>query len=60
MYKTIQLFTSVAAMFYQGGIKVNQLSTFLGHSDTRTTFHYIRQQKADEETVNIMTDILDV
>ena len=49
----------MATMFYEGGIKVNQLSTFLGHSDTRTTFHYIRQQKADEETTALMTGILD-
>lgn len=55
-----QIRFTMATMFYEGGVKVNQLSTFLGHSDTRTTFHYIRQQKADEETANLMTDILDV
>ncbi len=54
-----QIRFTMATMFYEGGIKVNQLSTFLGHSDTRTTFHYIRQQKADEETTALMTGILD-
>lgn len=55
-----QIRFTMATMFYEGGIKVNQLSTFLGHSETRTTFHYIRQQKADEQTTSLMTDILDV
>lgn len=40
--------------------KVNQLSTFPGHSDTKTTYHYVRQQKATERTAELMTDILDV
>lgn len=55
-----QIRFTMATMFYEGGIKVNQLSTFLGHSDTKTTFHYIRQQKATEKTAELMTDILDV
>lgn len=50
----------MATMFYDGGIKVNQLSNFLGHSDTQTTFHYIRQQQANEKTADLMKDILDM
>ena len=55
-----QIRFTMATMFYEGGVKVNQLSTLLGHSDTRTTFHYIRQQKANEETSHIMENILEV
>ena len=55
-----QIRFTMGTMFYEGGVKVNQLSTFLGHSDTKTTFHYIRQQKATERTAELMTDILDV
>lgn len=55
-----QIRFTMATMFYDGGIKVNELSNFLGHSDTKTTFHYIRQQQATEKTANLMKDILDV
>lgn len=55
-----QIRFTMATKFYEGGIKVNQLSTFLGHSDTRTTFHYIRQKGADRQANEIMTQILDV
>ena len=55
-----QIRFTMATMFYDGGIKVNQLSNFLGHSDTQTTFHYIRQQQANEKTADLMKDILDM
>lgn len=55
-----QIRFTMATTLYEGGVKINQLSTFLGHSDTRTTFHYIRQKKADGQTSQIMTDILDI
>jgi len=55
-----QIRFTMATTLYEGGLKINQLSTFLGHSDTRTTFHYIRQKKADEQARQIMTDILDI
>lgn len=55
-----QIRFTMATTLYEGGVKINQLSTFLGHSDTRTTFHYIRQKKADEQASQIMTDILDI
>lgn len=55
-----QIRFTMATTLYEGGVKINQLSTFLGHSDTRTTFHYIRQKKADEHASQIMTDILDI
>lgn len=49
-------FTS-ATMMLEGGISVNQISTFLGHSNTQTTFHYIRQRKADQKTADLMQNI---
>lgn len=55
-----QIRFTMATTFYEGGIKINQLSSFLGHSDTKTTFHYIRQKKADAQAGTIMENILDV
>ena len=55
-----QIRFTMATTLYEGGVKINQLSTFLGHSDTRTTFHYIRQKKADQQTSQLMCEILKV
>ena len=52
-----QIRFTVATMMLEGGIKINQISTFLGHSNTQTTFHYIRQRKADHETIGLMENI---
>lgn len=55
-----QIRFTVATMLYEAGVPLNQLSTMLGHSDTRTTFHYIRQQTSKKETYDIMKNVLDV
>lgn len=55
-----QIRFTMATTLYEGGVKINQLSTFLGHSDTKTTFHYIRQKKADQQTSQLMCEILKV
>jgi integrase len=54
-----QIRFTTATMFYQAGVPVNQLSSLLGHSDTATTWHYIRQSRADGDTLEIMKSVLD-
>ena len=44
---------------YEAGVPLNQLSTMLGHSETRTTLHYIRQQSVDPKSSTIMINTLD-
>ncbi|MBS6420516.1 MAG: tyrosine-type recombinase/integrase [Limosilactobacillus reuteri] len=55
-----QIRFTTATKLYESGMPVNQLSNLLGHSDTRTTFHYIRQKKADPKAASIMVNALDV
>ena len=55
-----QIRFTTATRLYEGGMQINQLSTLLGHSEVQTTFHYIRQRKADEHSTAIMANILDV
>lgn len=54
-----QIRFTVATMLFQNGVPITQLSALLGHSDTNTTWHYIRQIKPDDTTVTIMTSVLD-
>lgn len=54
-----QIRFTVATKLHEGGVPLNQLSTMLGHADTRTTFHYIRQQKVSSETNGLMVKLLD-
>lgn len=55
-----QIRFSVATMLYESGqIPITQLSIMLGHSNTNTTWHYIRQSKPDNTTLQTMCSILD-
>lgn len=49
-----QIRFTVATLLYEAGIPINQISAMLGHSETRTTMHYIRQQVADSKSRTIM------
>lgn len=49
-------FTSATAL-YQSGIDITQISTLLGHSDTATTWHYIRKNKPTERTEEKMLEL---
>ncbi|MFI3214919.1 MAG: site-specific integrase [Eubacteriales bacterium] len=53
-----QIHFTVATMLYENGLTVNELSPLLGHSDTRTTWHYIRQKRPDENTTRKMLQAL--
>ena len=50
---------TITTMLYEAGVPLNQLSTMLGHSETRTTLHYIRQQSVDPKSSTIMINTLD-
>lgn len=54
-----QIRFTVATMLYENGIPITQLSHLLGHSDTNTTWHYIRQSKPDHLTLETMQSVLD-
>lgn len=54
-----QIRFTVATMLYENGIPITQLSHLLGHSDTNTTWHYIRQSKPDNATLEAMQAALD-
>ena len=53
-----QIRFTTSTMLYEAGMDITHLSTLLGHSDTRTTFHYIRQQQADAKTFELMNHVL--
>lgn len=55
-----QIRFTIATMLYEAGVPLNQLSTMLGHSETRTTLHYIRQQSVDSKSSTIMINTLDM
>lgn len=54
-----QIRFTVATMLYENGVPITQLSHLLGHSDTNTTWHYIRQSKPDNATMETMQSVLD-
>ena len=54
-----QIRFTITTMLYEAGVPLNQLSTMLGHSETRTTLHYIRQQSVDPKSSTIMINTLD-
>lgn len=54
-----QIRFTVATMLYENGIPITQLSYLLGHSDTNTTWHYIRQSAPDTVTLERMKSVLD-
>ena len=47
-----------AALLYDAGVPVEQLSPMMGHSNTATTLHYIRKKKPTEATSQIVRDVL--
>ena len=47
-----------AALLYDAGVPVEQISPMLGHSNTATTLHYIRKKKPTEATSQIVRDVL--
>lgn len=55
-----QIRFTVATLLYEAGIPINQISAMLGHSETRATMHYIRQQVADSKSRTIMSNLLDI
>lgn len=54
-----QIRFTVATMLYENNVPITQLSLLLGHSDTNTTWHYIRQSKPDQTTLETMKAALD-
>ena len=54
-----QIRFTITTMLYEAGVPLNQLSTMLGHSETRTTLHDIRQQSVDPKSSTIMINTLD-
>lgn len=54
-----QIRFTVATMLYENGVPITQLSHLLGHSDTNTTWHYVRQSKPDNSTMQTMQAVLD-
>lgn len=54
-----QIRFTVATMLYEKKVPITQLSSLLGHSDTNTTWHYIRKTKPDKMTLEIMKSALD-
>lgn len=54
-----QIRFTMATLLASEGVPVTEISTMLGHSDTATTYHYIRQQQVRPETAQQMQNILD-
>lgn len=49
-------FTS-ATNLYHSGINITEISTLLGHSDTATTWHYIRKNEPSKDTEEKMLEL---
>lgn len=49
---------TVATMLFDAGVTTSQLSTYLGHGDVQTTFHYVCQQDLNQESSNIIKNVL--
>lgn len=49
-------FTS-ATNLYQSGVDITQISTLLGHSDTATTWYYIRKNEPNKNTEEKMLEL---
>lgn len=47
-----------ATLFAEAGIPITEISTMLGHSNTATTMHYIRQSKVSAATVTKIENLL--
>ena len=45
-------------MLFENEVPITQISLLLGHADTATTWKYIRQQKANANTLVIMNRVL--
>jgi len=55
-----QIRFSTATKLHEAGVPLNQLSALLGHSETRTTFQYIKQKGLDKQSTATMIAALDV
>lgn len=53
-----QIRFTMATLFAAEGIPVPEISLMLGHSDTATTYHYIRQQQVSDRTVEMLENLL--
>lgn len=53
-----QIRFTVATMLFENSVPISQISLLLGHADTATTWHYIRQQRTSIETIEVMNRIL--
>ena len=49
-----------ASIVHNNGVKVEELSSMMGHSNTQTTFRYLRKKKPTEETSDKVRDALTV
>lgn len=54
-----QIRFTVATLLYLKGVSITIISYLLGHADTATTWHYIRQIIPDDATINTMKSLLD-
>lgn len=53
-----QIRFTMATALYESGVALTELSGMLGHADTITTWHYIRQNKPSEQTSKKMSEVL--
>lgn len=53
-----QIRFTMATTLYESGVALTELSGMLGHADTATTWHYIRQNKPSEQTSKKMSEVL--
>lgn len=47
-----------AAIVFDSGIRLEELSSMLGHTNTATTLHYIRRKEPDKNTAEIVRTVL--
>jgi hypothetical protein len=43
---------------FDSGIRLEELSSMLGHTNTATTLHYIRRKEPDKNTAEIVRTVL--
>ena len=54
-----QIRFTVATWLASMGVPIPEISTMLGHSNTATTYRYIKQQKVSKKTTERLADLLD-
>lgn len=50
---------TLPTLLYDECVSITKISSLLGHADTATTWHYIRKNNPDEDTINAMKSLLD-